>query len=224
MSSIHGSDIASLEPYQPYSTADTIPILAKGDTSLNDPSGVAKQITLATIISAAQTGSGVQSVTFTGDGTVLSSTPSAAVTTTGTLDATLAHQAANVVLAGPTTGSSTAPTFRALVAADLPGGSGTVSSVTFTGDGTVLSSTPSSAVTTTGTVTAALANAAAYTLLGNDTGSAAVPTYVNGLMGFQTLTAASTTLTAASPSHNVLNTASNAVIAVLPGSEAFGDH
>jgi hypothetical protein len=38
-------------------------------------------------------------------------------------------------------------------------GSGSVTSVTFTGDGTVLSSTPSSAVTTTGTLTAALANA-----------------------------------------------------------------
>ena len=37
-------------------------------------------------------------------------------------------------------------------------GSGTVTSVTFTGDGTVLSATPSSAVTTTGTVTATLVN------------------------------------------------------------------
>jgi hypothetical protein len=38
------------------------------------------------------------------------------------------------------------------------GGSGTVTSVTFTGDGTILSSTPSSAVTTSGTLTATLAN------------------------------------------------------------------
>ena len=46
------------------------------------------------------------------------------------------------------------------------GGSGTVTSVTFTGDGTILSSTPSSAVTTSGTLTAALANQTANTVLG----------------------------------------------------------
>ena len=46
------------------------------------------------------------------------------------------------------------------------GGSGTVTSVTFTGDGTVLSSTPSSAVTTSGTVTATLATQTANTVLG----------------------------------------------------------
>lgn len=46
------------------------------------------------------------------------------------------------------------------------GGSGTVTSVTFTGDGTVLSATPSSAVTTTGTLTAALATQTANTVLG----------------------------------------------------------
>jgi hypothetical protein len=57
------------------------------------------------------------------------------------------------------------------------GGSGTVTSVTFTGDGTVLSSTPSSAVTTSGTVTATKATAAANTVLGNFTGSTATPTY-----------------------------------------------
>lgn len=66
-------------------------------------------------------GSGtVTSVTFTGDGTVLSSTPSAAVTTSGTLNATLNTQSANTVLAGPATGVAANPTFRALVAADLP--------------------------------------------------------------------------------------------------------
>jgi hypothetical protein len=70
-----------------------------------------------------QGGSGlgsVVSVTFTGDGTVLSSTPSSAVTTTGTVTGTLNTQAANKVLAGPTSGGNAAPTFRTLVAADLP--------------------------------------------------------------------------------------------------------
>jgi hypothetical protein len=70
-------------------------------------------------------GGSVTSVTFTGDGTIFSSTPSAAVTTTGTLPATLLTQLANVILAGPTTGSAAAPTFRALVVADIPSLSGT---------------------------------------------------------------------------------------------------
>lgn len=42
------------------------------------------------------------------------------VTTSGTLTGTLATQTANLVLAGPTSGSAAAPTFRALVAADIP--------------------------------------------------------------------------------------------------------
>jgi hypothetical protein len=46
------------------------------------------------------------------------------VTTSGTLAVTLATQAANLVFAGPTTGAAAAPTFRALVAADMPAGSG----------------------------------------------------------------------------------------------------
>lgn len=66
-----------------------------------------------------QTGT-VTSVTFTGDGTVLSSTPSSAVTTSGTLTAALATQANHAVLIGPTTGGPLAPTFRALVTGDLP--------------------------------------------------------------------------------------------------------
>ncbi len=61
----------------------------------------------------------VSSVTFTGDGVVLSNTPSSAVTSTGTLTASLKTQAANTVLAGPTSSTAT-PTFRALVAADIP--------------------------------------------------------------------------------------------------------
>ncbi len=42
------------------------------------------------------------------------------ITTSGTLTGTLATQSANLVWAGPTTGSAAAPTFRALVAADIP--------------------------------------------------------------------------------------------------------
>lgn len=42
------------------------------------------------------------------------------VTTTGTLALTLATEAANLVWAGPTTGAAAGPTFRSLVAADIP--------------------------------------------------------------------------------------------------------
>ena len=42
------------------------------------------------------------------------------VTTSGTLTLTLATQTANVVFAGPTTGGSATPSFRALVAGDIP--------------------------------------------------------------------------------------------------------
>lgn len=42
------------------------------------------------------------------------------ITASGTLAVTLATQSANQVFAGPGTGAATAPTFRALVAADLP--------------------------------------------------------------------------------------------------------
>ena len=45
---------------------------------------------------------------------------SSAVTTTGTLTATLSNQSANQVFAGPSSGGATTPTFRALAAADIP--------------------------------------------------------------------------------------------------------
>ena len=46
------------------------------------------------------------------------------VTTAGTLAVTLATEAANLVFAGPTTGAAATPTFRSMVAADLPSGVG----------------------------------------------------------------------------------------------------
>lgn len=47
------------------------------------------------------------------------------ITTSGTFTLGLSTQTANTVWAGPTTGSAAAPTFRALVAADIPDLSGT---------------------------------------------------------------------------------------------------
>jgi len=47
----------------------------------------------------------------------------------GTLAVTKANQNANLVYSGPSSGGAAAPAFRALVAADLPAGTGTVTSV-----------------------------------------------------------------------------------------------
>ncbi len=51
------------------------------------------------------------------------------VTTSGTLTLSLATQNANKVWAGPTTGADATPTFRALVAADIPAGLGYLTSI-----------------------------------------------------------------------------------------------
>jgi hypothetical protein len=88
-------------------------------------------VTLTKSVASARAGGGsggsgtVTSVTFTGDGVVDSSTPSTAVTTTGTVTATVKNQTQNTVLAGSNGGGTIAPTFRALVNADLPGSGAT---------------------------------------------------------------------------------------------------
>ncbi len=111
---------------------------------------------------------GTQTFTFTGAGVVTSvglAMPSAEftvtnspVTSAGTLTVTKANQTANLVFAGPCTGSATAPTFRALCAADIPVSTPSVfgvvrpdnSSITIT-DG-VISSTGGSSAGTAGVV------------------------------------------------------------------------
>lgn len=63
------------------------------------------------------------------------------VTTSGTLTLNLISQAANTVFAGPTTGASAAPTFRALVSADIPilnqNTTGTAANITATSNSTL---------------------------------------------------------------------------------------
>jgi hypothetical protein len=175
----------------------------------------------------------VSSVTFTGDGTILSSTPSTAVTSSGTVAATLKTQTANAILAGPATGADHAPTFRAMVAGDLPAGTGTVTSVTFTGDGTVLSSTPTTAVTAGGTLAPALnTQAANAVLIGPASGVAVAPTFralaaadlgpaaiLAGTAGGQTLTGG----TAASDNLTLLTTSNATKGKILLGTGAAYD-
>jgi hypothetical protein len=85
------------------------------------------------------------------------------VTSSGTLTANWNTQTANYVLAGPTTGAAAVPTFRALVAADIPAlpyGTGTVTSVSVVSAngfaGTVATATTTPAITLTTTITGVL--------------------------------------------------------------------
>lgn len=75
------------------------------------------------IVIAATGGGGGGSGTVTSVGLALPSIFSVSgspVTTSGTLTGSLANQNANLVWAGPSTGSPATPTFRSLVAADIP--------------------------------------------------------------------------------------------------------
>ena len=101
------------------------------------------------------------------------------VTVAGTLTAALANQSANQVLAGPTGGGAAAPTFRSLVASDIPAlpyGTGTVTSVALSLP--AIFSVSGSPVTGSGTLTGALANQTAnYIWAGPTSGGAAAPTF-----------------------------------------------
>jgi hypothetical protein len=118
----------------------------------------------------------VTSVALTVPGVLLSVSGSP-VTSSGTLAVSLVTQTANTVLAGPTTGGPSTPTFRSLVAADLPAGTGTVTSVTLTVPGALLS-VAGSPVTSSGTLAVSLVTQTANTLLaGPTTGGPALPTF-----------------------------------------------
>jgi len=103
-------------------------------------------------LTIASTGSGTVTSFSSGNLDAIATTSVATPTTTPALTFTLSTQTANTVWAGPTTGSAAAPTFRALVAADLPAGTGTVTSVSFTG-GLISIATPTTtpALTIAGT-------------------------------------------------------------------------
>lgn len=91
-------------------TAVSVPTVA---TATNDTNAASTAFVRSAITSYAVTSVGLSLPSiFT-----VSGSP---VTTTGTLTATLANQNANIVFAGPSTGSAAAPTFRSLVANDIP--------------------------------------------------------------------------------------------------------
>ena len=131
--------ISQLTPGNPAQSGDLLPI-ARSDVNFS--------ITAGSI--AALAPAGVTSVGFEGDGTVLSSTESGPVTGSGILSATLNTQRANLILAGPTTGSAATPTFRSLVSGDIPNNAANTS-----GTAANLSGTPALPNGTTATEQAA---------------------------------------------------------------------
>lgn len=133
-------------------------------------------------------GGSVTSVTFTGDGTVLSSTPSAAVTTSGTVTGTLNSQTANRILAGPASAGPSAPTFRALAAADYPAGTVGLTSLATQAANTFLANATAGAASPT-----AVALAASQLAGRGSTGNIAPITIGTGLsLSGTTLSATST--------------------------------
>jgi hypothetical protein len=109
------------------------------------------------------------------------------VTSSGTLAVTAADQDANTVYAGPSSGPSDVPEFRALVAADLPGGVGTVSSVGLATNPNALFTftiTGTNPITTSGTMTLNLtfANQSANVVLAGPSSGAAGPISARALV------------------------------------------
>lgn len=104
------------------------------------------------------------------------------VTTSGTLTGTLATQTANTVFSGPTTGVAATPTFRALVAADVPNldaGKITTGTLGVARGGTGATSTPSNGQIPIGngsTYTAATITAGSGISVTNGSGSITIAT------------------------------------------------
>lgn len=105
------------------------------------------------------------------------------ITSSGTLAITKANETANQVWAGPTSGGAAAPAFRSLVTADMPAGTGTVTSVALTSSvpaSLLTSSVSGSPVTGSGTLglTLTLPNQNANLVFaGPGSGAAAPPTF-----------------------------------------------
>ena len=116
-------------------TGFTNPMTTAGDTIYGGTAGAATRLAIGTAGQVLTVNSGatgttwttvggtgtVTSVSWTGDGTIFTASADTPVTNSGTLaPSSLIAQTKNTVLAGPTTGSNAAPTFRALAAADVP--------------------------------------------------------------------------------------------------------
>ena len=113
------------------------------------------------------------------------------ITSSGTFAVTLGTRAANLVFAGPTTGSAATPTFRSLVAADLPWTLNGNTTVLATVSGTYTThdllyadgsgNTADSGILYSAFPLANLATQANNTVVGNTSGSGAAPSALTAL-------------------------------------------
>lgn len=124
-------------------------------------------------------GGGVSSVGLEdGSTTPIYSISGSPVTSSGTLEFTLETQSANKVFAGPSSGSAAQPTFRALVAADIPSLSYVTSVGLEDGSTTAIYSISGSPVTASGTLEFTLKTQSANLIFaGPSSGSAEQPTF-----------------------------------------------
>ena len=153
------------------------------------------------------------------------------VTSSGTLTFTLDTQSANTVFAGPTTGAAAQPTFRALVAADLPAGTGTVTSVSVVSAnglaGTVANATTTPAITLSTTITGILQGNGTAISAASTTGSGAVvlatsPTLVTPTLGAASATSLALTNALTVPNGGTGNQSFTANQVVLGGTTTTG--
>lgn len=122
-------------------------------------------------------GTGTVTSFSAGDLTPLFTTSEATATTTPALTFTQITKAANVVFAGPSSGGAANPDFRALVVADLPAGTGTVTNFS-AGDLLPLFTTSEATTTTTPALTfAQVTKAANLVFAGPSSGGAANPDF-----------------------------------------------
>lgn len=130
-------------------------------------------------IAAADLPAGTGTVTSVSSGNIdsIATVSVATPTTTPAFSFSLSNQTANTVWAGPTSGGAAAPTFRALVAADLPAGTGTVTSFS-AGSLSPLFTTSVATATTTPALSFSLSNAAQNAaFIGPVSGGPGAPTF-----------------------------------------------
>lgn len=195
-----------------------IQVLSTGTVTIN-PNGKNLNGSASSLVLAANQGVYVYSdgsnyFTFKGFGTVYSvalsmpsifTTAGSPITTSGTFVVSLNTETANTIFAGPTSGIAAIPTFRALVAADLPAGTGTVTSVGLALPVSVFTIS-GSPVTTSGTLTGSFATQAANTIFAGPTsGAAATP-------AFRTLVAADFLAASANLTTQTANVAATTIV------------
>jgi hypothetical protein len=133
----------------------------------------------AITIASTSSGGSVTSVGLAdGSTTAIYGISGSPVTTSGTLTESLLNESANKIFAGPSNGSSTQPTFRSLVSADIPSLSYVSSVGLVDGTTTQIFNITNSPITSSGNITETLKNQSANTVLaGPSSGSPTDPTF-----------------------------------------------